>query len=265
MGGKKKFDTNYYSFNGDGNKGKSTVLKNSIIQQKNNSALKEGLETLIAVPALSTVPVDFVISLMGLKKPKTKIMFSKTTILAQARDNFANIALLDGYKYILFIDSDMTFPDYAYERLLSHEADIVTGLCFARRGYHDPCVYKEINYEDESIPVGQRLVPETDINRDYFEVKACGMAFCLIKTDVLANICATFDGQLFKYISSFGEDLSFCIRALECGYKIYCDATIPIGHIGEETFTKAHYEAYKKLLDQQKAAQEAAAQNPKTE
>ena len=258
--GKKK-NNNFYNTNKNINKGVKAMAPSNL-KKPTNEALKEGLDTLIAIPTLDKVPVDFVVSLMGLKKPKTKVMFSKTTILAQARDNFANIAILQGYKYILFIDSDMTFPDYAYERLLSHDADIVTALCFARRGYHEPCIYKEIHYNDD-VEVGKRLEHETDINRDYFEVKACGMAFCLIKTQVLIDICKKFEGQLFKYISSFGEDLSFCIRALECGYKIYCDSTIPIGHIGEETFTKAHYEAFKKFLDAEaakKAAEQSATQ-----
>lgn len=245
MGGKKNVQQVYQSAT------KHMVTPKTTTQEP--TPLNGGLETLIAIPCLDKVPVDFVVSLMGLNKPKTKTMFSKSTILAQARDNFANIAILEGYKYILFIDSDMTFPADAYTKLLAHDADIVTALCFARRGYHEPCVYKEIHYKDESVEVGKRLEYETDINRDYFEVKACGMAFCLIKTEVLSTICKKFDGRLFKYVSSFGEDLSFCIRALECGYKIYCDSTIPIGHIGEETFTKAHYEAFKKFLDAQKA------------
>ena len=36
----------------------------------------------------------------------------------------------------------------------------------------------------------------------------------------------------FTPLPHFGEDLSFCIRARECGYEICCDPTIRIGHVG---------------------------------
>ena len=225
-----------------------SIVKGNTGKQANTNTAPSKPQTLIAIPTLGTLPVDFVISLMALRKPSTQIMFSKTTILPQARDNFANIAINNGYKYILFIDSDMTFPADAYEKLLAHDVDIVTSLCFARRGIHEPCIYKDILYKDSDAEAGKRLIIEEDYNRDFFEIKGCGMAFCLIKTQVLIDICKKFEGTLFKYWTTFGEDLSFCIRALECGYKIYCDGTIPMGHIGEETFTKAHYETYKQMV-----------------
>ena len=151
---------------------------------------------LVGIPCQEMVNVNFVTSLMHLQKPPgSQITFTQSSILPQSRDTLADIAIKEGYSHILFIDSDMTFPYDALHKLFVHNVDICTGLCFARKGDHNPCIYKHINYEN---PVkGQHngnIVVETDIDRDFFEVKACGMAFCLIKTSVLLDIRNKNDG-----------------------------------------------------------------------
>lgn len=215
---------------------------------------------LIAVPCQEMVNVNFVTSLMHLERPpQSSVVFTQSSILPQSRDTLASIAITNGFTHILFIDSDMTFPSDALNRLYNRNVDIVTGLCFARKGNHNPCIYKRINYENPVKGVENGNIDvEEDIYRDFFEVKACGMAFCLIKTDVLIKISSENDGSLFQYIASFGEDLSFCIRALKAGYKIYCDTTFPIGHIGEHQFGKADWEFTRKYNKAKELAAKAA-------
>ena len=195
---------------------------------------------LVAIPCQEMINTQFVSSLFGLQKPPgSKVVFTQSSILPQSRDTLANIAIQGGYSHILFIDSDMTFPGNALHTLFKHDVDICTGLCFARKGDHNPCIYKDINYQNPSkTGNNENITVEDNIDREFFEIKACGMAFCLIKTSVLLDIRNKNDGELFRYIDTFGEDLSFCIRAIKAGYKIYCDTTIPIGHVGEYVFTK---------------------------
>lgn len=216
---------------------------------------------LIAIPCQEMVNVQFVTSLMSLQRPDdSQIVFTQSSILPQSRDSLAATAVNTGCTHILFIDSDMVFPPDALFKLFQHNVDICTALCFARKGDHNPCIYKRINYENpvKGITNGNITV-EDDIDRDFFEVKACGMAFCLIKTAVISDIMEKNDGDLFRYIDTFGEDLSFCVRALKAGYHIYCDTTIPIGHIGEYKFEKKDWifaksikEATAKAMEQQK-------------
>lgn len=38
----------------------------------------------------------------------------------------------------------------------------------------------------------------------------------------------------------FGEDIGFCRRAIQCGYKVAVDTTVQIGHIGDFPYHPAH-------------------------
>jgi hypothetical protein len=42
----------------------------------------------------------------------------------------------------------------------------------------------------------------------------------------------------------FGEDLSFCFKARECGHKIFVDTSVCPGHIGSYAFKIADYLSY---------------------
>jgi hypothetical protein len=42
-----------------------------------------------------------------------------------------------------------------------------------------------------------------------------------------------------------GEDISFCVKARECGYEIYADSSIHVGHIGNYSFTLQDYWYYR--------------------
>lgn len=241
-------------------------IKVTEVKAEDPKDLKEGstvtnrqTKILVAIPCQEMVNVNFVASLLHLQKPAgSGITFTQSSILPQSRDTLADIAISGDYTHILFVDSDMTFPADALHKLFMHNVDICTGLCFARKDIHNPCIYKRINYENPVRGVHNGNIDvEEDIERPFFEVKACGMAFCLIKTQALADIRSRSDGELFRYIDTFGEDLSFCIRALKCGYKIWCDTTIPIGHIGEKEFKKEDWYLAKQIKELREKAAEA--------
>ena len=252
----------------DDNTNVTDITKKADVVAEDPKDVKEGVQVinkqakvLVAVPCQEMVNVNFVTSLMYLQKPEgSSITFTQSSILPQSRDTLADIAIRGDYTHILFVDSDMTFPQDALHKLFVHNVDICTALCFARKEPHNPCIYNRIEYEHpvKGIHNGNITVEE-DIERDFFEIKACGMAFCLIKVSALNDIRNRSDGELFSYIGTFGEDLSFCIRALKCGYKLYCDATIPIGHIGEKIFRKNDYYLHKQfeaLRQQQESKKE---------
>ena len=62
-----------------------------------------------------------------------------------------------------------------------------------------------------------------------------------MRTDIIFEIASRFH-ELFSPIGSVGEDLSFCWRARQCGYKIVVDPAVSLGHVGHIIITKDMYE-----------------------
>ena len=84
---------------------------------------------------------------------------------------------------------------------------------------------------------------------ELFEVAGCGFGCVLMKTDLIRQVYKKF-GRLFSPIGEVGEDLSFCWRARQCGYKLICDPTIELGHVAHTMVTKSFYLNYKKAKGQ---------------
>ena len=76
-------------------------------------------------------------------------------------------------------------------------------------------------------------------------VKCGGVGFgcVLVKTEVLFEVAARYR-TWFEPMNGFGEDLSFCWRARECGYDILLDPTITCGHVGHIVVNEDFYKVY---------------------
>lgn len=72
-------------------------------------------------------------------------------------------------------------------------------------------------------------------------MEGVGTAFLLIKAKVLKDIIEKHNVYPFQPLHGYGEDLSFCIRARQCGYKIFVDNDLTIGHIGKVVVTSSAY------------------------
>lgn len=191
---------------------------------------------LIAVPCMDMVQTRFCASLVMLDKvEECRVSFTLNSLVWEARNNFCKQAIRDESDYILWLDSDMTFPRDTLARLLADDKDIVTGLCFRRTTPYTPCLFKELRKTEDEIRF-KGYGDDFPRNR-LFEVEGCGAAVMLMKTDCLFDI----GHDWFTPMKGAGEDTSFCIRAREKGYSIWCDPTIKIGHSGTVTVTVDNY------------------------
>lgn len=194
---------------------------------------------LIAIPMLNMVHAEFMTCLIRLilhKIDGAEIYYSvtKDSMTYTARIQLAETALQSGADYVLWIDSDMTFPADALERLLEHDKDMVTGLYFQRRGKHDPVIYSDLNGDSRSA--------YSDYPQDsLFKVAACGFGLVLMKSEVIAKVAQGNDGMTFQPFPGIGEDLSFCYRWNAVGGEIFCDSTLKLGHLGDYEYTEVDY------------------------
>lgn len=205
------------------------------------------MNILIAVPCMDSVPAQFAQSLAMLKKVgNSAVAFQVGSLIYSARNDLAKKAIEMGSDYMLWLDSDMVFNPDSLEKAMDlmnkHKLDILSGVYYRRAHPYSPVLLEKLEMEPDKCDFLNLMeVPEEEV----FEVAGCGFGFVLLKTEVLIDVFSTYS-NMFAPISGVGEDLSFCWRARQCGYKIYATPEIPLGHVGHITVTKSFYDAYNK-------------------
>ncbi len=158
--------------------------------------------------------------------------------------------------WLLIVDSDMAFEPDALERLMVEadpvEAPIVGGLCFGKKQLADgtleywPTLYK---FDKDMKTFRFNEWPENTM----FPVNATGTAFLLIHRDVLVAMAdkfadrdpwpwfeeVNFDGHVY------GEDVTFCIRAQQCGFPIHVHTGVSITHMKQEAIDEGTYHRWR--------------------
>lgn len=202
------------------------------------------MKTLIAVPCMDSVPSQFAQSLAMLRKVgECAIAFQVGSLIYTSRNELAKRSVESNADYIFWLDSDMVFqPDTLermFETLEKNDLDILSGLYFRRVHPYSPVLFDRLDIDE----TGCHWSNFDELPDTLFEVGGCGFGCVLMKTEVFLNVMAKFN-NMFSPIANVGEDLSFCWRARQCGYKVYCDPSIDLGHIGHTQVTRQFYEVY---------------------
>lgn len=193
---------------------------------------------LIAVPCGETLEVEFIKSLFRLQTVgNCSIEFINGSLIYVARERFCDKALRDGYDYVLWLDSDMVFEPSLLKQLIEDDKDMVCGLYFTRKFPILPTIFKTCKIGIDGNEAEQYIdYPKDEI----FEIEACGFGGVLVKTKVLEDVVKRYR-TAFTPVLGGGEDIAFCVRARDCGYKIYCDSRVKMGHIMRTLSTEQSY------------------------
>ena len=193
------------------------------------------MKILLGMPCVREIPTKTVISLLQtVDKASVHPMIVEGSLIYDARDSIAQYAVENDYDYILYADSDMIFSSEDLKRLVAHDTDIVSGLYVTRRGENKNVCYKKI-ITRRRFPYRQPELIVDPSTSGYAPVAACGFGFCLIKTSVVKTMLKRYK-SLFEPKWGVGEDIAFCIRAKKCGYQIFTDRDVKLGHIGETVY-----------------------------
>lgn len=190
------------------------------------------MKILVAIPCMDQVPAPFCNSLALLQKAgDCTLMMKSGSLIYTSRNALATAAIHTEADLVFWLDSDMVFKPDVLLRMLKtlqeNNLDMLSGLYFRRVPPYSPVLFDQLEIngveakysEFQSIPDG------------LFEVGACGFGCVLMKTDVFFDVHAKF-GNMFAPIGNNGEDVAFCWRARQCGYKIFCDPSVICGHVG---------------------------------
>jgi hypothetical protein len=148
--------------------------------------------------------------------------------------------------WIMLMGDDHGFPPELILKLLAHmyqkDLDIIVPVCFKRDFPPTPVLYKygdapkdaaeDFAYDEKE----QRALFPIDLN-DYpngglIEVDGAGSAGMVVRRRVVEAM----EPPWFRLgVGHWGEDLDFCRRAQELGFKIHADLDMSLGHIVNTT------------------------------
>ena len=204
-----------------------------IIVKKMNASKKK---ILIGIPTARNIEPDTFKAIYDLEVPEgyeTTFQFFYGYNIDQVRNLIADW-VVNGFDYLFSVDSDIAFPRDTLKKLLAHDKDVVSGLYIQRKpGLHILEVYERNERGGvTNIPYGKIK------GRGLVEIAGCGFGCVLVKSEVFKAI----GYPQFKYHSAIdhkntvSEDVDFCRKALDKGFKIWADTTIQCQHTGSFTF-----------------------------
>ena len=141
--------------------------------------------------------------------------------------------------WLWLIGDDHVFNPDLLERLVLHDVDVVVPLCLQRSSPYPHVVYEGEDFEadEEGTHILHTSLPEDGLT----EIYASGQAGMLIKKHVLDAIGEPW----FETYGKQNEDLEFCRKIRNAGFKIHCDTGAHLGHIGQVIVWPHYHEQYK--------------------
>lgn len=214
---------------------------------------------MIAIPCMDQVPTPFALSLAMIRKPEDDDFACATrmgSLVYNSRNDLAMQAIQTGFDWVFWLDSDMVFQQDILVRMLEvareKDLDFLSGLYFRRTVPYTPVAFDHLEVNENGDCEWSEF---EELPQSLFEVGGCGFGGVLVKTEVLAKVQEKF-GNMFFPIAQMGEDLSFCWRARQCGYKVWMDPTIVLGHVGYSVINRKFYESYKSVSEREEANNE---------
>lgn len=209
------------------------------------------MKLLIGVPTTDFVHVEFLKSLTGLiQRLKDdgidfELMIESGTLVYAARERIAHKAINDHFTHVLWLDSDMIFSPDILDDLMFCGKDFVSGVYQARRKGYSSVIFTKLDLNPiDGVAFFERC---EEYPSETFEIAGCGFGCVLVKTDILESVCLN-KGVCFTPLPNFGEDLAFCKRATDLGFKLYCEPSVVCGHIGHIAIYPEDHERWKTTI-----------------
>jgi len=205
-------------------------------KKKPTEVAKPTKRILIGIPTANNIEATTFKAIYDLKIPDGYVadfQFFFGYQVDQVRNLIADW-VVRGYDYLFSVDSDISFAPDTLTKLLAHNKDVVSGLYIQRiPGTHTLELYEKNGHGGVSnIPVDK--LPANSL----YEIAGCGFGCALVKREVMVAI----GYPQFKYYSAIdhkntiSEDVDFCRKALEKGFRIWADTSIICAHTGKFTF-----------------------------
>lgn len=165
-----------------------------------------------------------------------------------AREEAAKLAIEHHMDYLFMVDDDMECGEDLFEQLWKHDVDVVAPLAFTRNFPHKPVIYATMDGWNGGRRVSYFMnqhVMNYPKNK-LVECDAVGFGAVLIKVKVLEKMAK----PLFMSTCGTGEDVYFCLKAREQGFRVFMDTATKLGHYSHpQLITEEFVENMRKNLN----------------
>ena len=188
------------------------------------------MKILLAIPTSRYIETECIVSLFAMQKQphEIEIFIPKNYAVDVGRNIIAKYAQENEFDYIMWVDSDMIIPRNTLTRLLSHDKDVVSGVYSYKVLNNDEVVAKKF-MDEERTDYGNLKIKAIQNSSGLIEVDGFGFGCVLTKVSMFDKIPFPW----FIYTQDMGEDIFFCRKAQNEGYKLWLDTDVICGHIGQ--------------------------------
>jgi hypothetical protein len=162
----------------------------------------------------------------------THVFMDASTILLTQRERLATEAVNLGAEYLLWLDSDITFPATTAIRLMAHDEPVVACNYIRRQLPAKGVAYEVIGDWNNPLPF--------DIYNHLVEVQGVGMGCMLMRTEIFSKIPKPWFEFGWSPDSNdhLGEDMILCQKMAAAGYSVKIDSQLSqeLRHLGTWAF-----------------------------
>ena len=141
--------------------------------------------------------------------------------------------------HLWMADTDQIYPRDTLLKLLRHRLDVVSAKVHRRYPPYDPLLLRGKIHDYKSVPEEEWKAG------GLVEVAATGCGSIVYNMKVFDAVAEPWFEFLIHEADPIGEDVHFCHKLKEAGFKIFVDCDIRIGHLNMGIITEESYWAYK--------------------
>jgi hypothetical protein len=208
---------------------------------------------IMALPLSYNITIPWFYSWVNMRKqPCTGIVAVQHVQLPTGLEMMRDMAFknYDDWDRLVIMEHDMIPPVDGFERIASYggmdeDPDIVGSVYFRHEPPHHGYVYMPIEGETQRGVLSSKDVRYMVEHPGLYEVGAVGFGF----TSIHRRVFEKWDTgiPMFKFSEPWGsEDMWFCAKALEQGFKVHVDSALVCGHL---TLQPVTYEDNQRFAD----------------
>ena len=209
------------------------------------------VKILIGITTADTVCHETMESLFNMKRPEdTEIILRihHAYNVAEGRNQLVKIAFAEHCDYLFFVDSDVILPDFALEKLLNANVQVINGT-YPRKEMDtitNPNPFTTLYRHDKkglnAINFGPFFMSQVELPKEgIVPVDAAGLGCTLIHMSTFLKLGGNDDWFIFAKEESrlhngpycLGEDLYFYRSCLQAGIQPYAEGSVRCGHVGK--------------------------------